>query len=68
MAWTHEQTNQATGGGPLAFTNNVKAGSLLIAVKESEDVTAYTPPTDTLGNTWTLLTQTLSANNQRVGW
>lgn len=64
--WTHEQSTGAANDSPLAYVNPVKAGSLLIAMQESNSDPGQTTPTDTLDNDWSLI-NTLQVD-QRITW
>ena len=65
-AWVHEQSNGLATAGPIAFTNDVKAGSLLIAIHEDDATPPQTTPTDSRGNTWNLIGEKISS--QAVHW
>lgn len=68
MAWTHEQS-RASDTQPLAFSNNVKAGSLLI-VGFSIDRSGVEPaaPFDSRGNNLILIERTQSLHDQVISW
>lgn len=53
----------------VAYPNDVRAGTLLIACAEL-DGNEVTSPTvsDSRGNTWTLIRNTVTGNNQTIAW
>lgn len=68
--WTIEQANGGNSSPALAFPSNVKAGSLLIGVCGGDDTTSpVNTPTDTRGNSWTLIrNQDDATNGIRAVW
>ena len=64
--WTHEQSNGSASAGPLAFANNVKLGSLLVAIQENDEAGVPTTPTDSRSNAWQLMDSHISS--QRITW
>lgn len=67
--WTFEQKKNAIDESPLAFTNNVKSGSLLLCMAgRSGDLwTGSEVPTDTRSNTWTRIDRARNATDNYFG-
>lgn len=60
--WTFEQGIGSAGIEPLAFSNNVKANSLLVAcLAANPAATAPSPPTDTRGTSYTSIRRVVDA-------
>lgn len=67
MTWTAEQ-GRATNSNSLAFTNNVKANSLLLVGQDIDNSNADALPTDTRGTTYTPIDETVTGGSQRIKW
>lgn len=65
MTWTAEQAKASTSQ-VVAFTNDVKAGSLLLACANTSETLPLNTPTDSLGNIWTQIRLVTAA--QEVAW
>lgn len=63
--WTKEQAKAATSR-IVAFDNDVKAGSLLIACRDTDLDSG--DPTDSRGNSWSSIRNTLTPNGQTIEW
>ena len=66
--WTHEQTKAEPGHGPVAYANDVKAGSLLVACLEQAEIFEVGLPSDTRSNTWAQIASAVTLNEQRIAW
>lgn len=67
--WARDQArvSQGSTSQTLAFPNDVKAGTLLLACFETENGSAG-DPSDSRGNTWNQIQAINTANGQRVAW
>jgi hypothetical protein len=66
MAWTNEQARSATGNS-LAFTNNVKLGSVLFVMQDIDSSAATGTPSDTISTPYALVdTSGATVGGQRI--